>query len=65
MPRAHFFGAPPGRGPEAAAPGEDRLWVGSGQVSAGPKVNKIQQEAGALDFSPPSSLTGERALKAG
>lgn len=48
MVTAHFFGAPSVWGSEAAAPGEERLWVGSGQVFADHKVNKTLQEAGAL-----------------
>lgn len=40
MATARFFDAPLAWGPEAAAPGRERLWVGSEQVSVGHKVNK-------------------------
>lgn len=55
--RAHFLGGPPVWGPEATA-----VWAGSGGVFAG---RKVKQRAGALGFSPSSSLIEECALKAG
>lgn len=40
MATVRFFGDPSAWGPEAGAPGGERLWAGSEQDSVGHKINK-------------------------